>query len=327
MRPFLILACLLVFSCGQGSSNLHKVNLDKALRRQVSCHELYSSADVIPLHCPVGTSLGQEGRLVMDVAADRFFLLDLAKNEILVFDWNGAFVTSIGSDETIIDFSAYGDSVLDVLTQGAITEYAVDDGSLIGTYPILDNEVILKSVAKVDGDSIFMLGCLNGDAYDCGYTKRGFHAAARPSPDYLATHRYSPASEIQNSRFFRCDGLVYSFQSHSGEIFRYTDDDFLFPVHVMDFGGRPLSITNVQKSSDILYLTFESEGTGSVLIYDLDRKKYKTVRPTTDGAEFPLGVIYDSCNYFCCPASSLSRYLPVEQADGTAGPVVIRFSL
>ena len=71
-------------------------------------------------------AIGQ-GETLLEVAADRFFLLD--KNEILVFDGTGDYLTTIRSSEKIIDFSAYGDRVLDVLTEGAITEYDIKDGS------------------------------------------------------------------------------------------------------------------------------------------------------------------------------------------------------
>jgi hypothetical protein len=323
------LACLLVVSCGQGDSNLLKINIDKALRRPVGSQELYTGADVIPLRCPDGTSFGQEGRLVMDVAADRFFLLDEEKNEILFFDWNGSFVTSVKCEEPVIDFSVYQDLFLDVLTEKAIFEYAIDDGTLTETYAIQDNDVTLKCVARVDDDSIDMLGYLNGYVYDCGYTigKNRFYSVARPAPDHLASNGYVPASEVQNSRFFRCDDSVYSFQSHSGEIYGYTEDDFIWPAYVFDFGGSYLSVTNVQKTADRIYLAFESEGADHVLVYDLAGKEYKVVRQTKEGTAFPLGVIYSGSNYYCCPASSLSLYLPSSQAEGLNGPVIIRYSL
>ena len=331
MRLFfsISLACLLVCSCGQDNSNLLTVNVDKALKNQVGSQDLYSGADVIPLRCPGETSLGREMRVVMDVAADRFFILDKEKNEILFFDWNGSFVTSIKCEEPVIDFSVYQDLFLDVLTEKAIFEYAIDDGSLSDTYTIQDNDVTLKCVARVDDDSIDMLGFLNGDAYDCGYAigKNRFYSVARPAPDDLASHRYTSASEVENSRFFRCDDSVYSFLSHSGEIYGYTKDDFIWPAFVFDFEGSVLSITNVQKTADRLFLAFELDEEYHVLIYDLAEKKYKVIRQTRERTVFPLGVIYSGCNYFCCPASGLSRYLPSGQTEGIDGPVMIRYSL
>ena len=323
------LACLLVCSCGQDNSNQLTVNVDKALKSQVGCQDLYYGADVIPLRYPGETSLGREMRVVMDVAADRFFLLDKEKNEILLFDWSGDFLTSVKCEGPVIDFSVYQDLYLDVLTEKAIFEYAIDDGSLSDTYTIQDNDITLKCVARVDDDSIDMLGYLNGDAYDCGYTigKNRFFSAARPAPDYMASHRYTSSSEVENSRFFRCGDSVYSFLSHSGEIYGYTKDDFIWPAFVFDFGGSALSVTNVQKTADRLFLAFELDEEYHLLIYDLAGKEYKVIRQTREGTAFPLGVIYSGNNYFCCPASSLSRYLPSGQADGFNGPVVIRYSL
>ena len=304
----ILLTALLAVSC-VGRSEKVKVNIDKALKKQVDGRKLYSEATVIPLHCPEGMTVGQEEKMVLDVAADRFFLLN--QNEILVFNGAGDYVTSITSEEKIIDFSAYRDQVLDVLTAGAITEYDIKDGSLLETYPIQDNDVILTSVARVDDDSIDMTGYLDGTAYDCGYivNRAYFYSVARPAPDYLATHAHIPAEEMQHSRFFRCDGIVYNFLCKSGWIFRYTNNDFIFPAQEWDFGKRSLTFTNAQKTTDRIYLAFELDGKDYVLVYNTGSGKYNVVENKT----FPLGVIYDGSNYHCRPEG--------------AGFVIIRYSL
>ena len=72
MRPLfsVLLACLTVCSCWLGDSNQLKVDVRKALKSPVSSQDLYSKADVIPLHYPGETNLGQKGRVVIDVATD-----------------------------------------------------------------------------------------------------------------------------------------------------------------------------------------------------------------------------------------------------------------
>ena len=120
----LLLAALLAVSC-LGRSERIKVDIDKALKRQAHVRKLYAEATEIPLHYPEGTALGQKGKVTLEVAADRFLLLD--RNDILVFNGAGDYVTSITSEEPIIDFSAYRDRVLDVLTSEAITEYEIKD--------------------------------------------------------------------------------------------------------------------------------------------------------------------------------------------------------
>ena len=294
-RAIIILfTALLAVSC-VGRSEKVKVDIDKALKKPVDARDVYSEVTVIPLRCPEGMTVGQE-KVVLDVAADRFFLLD--RNEILVFDGAGEYVTSITSEEAIIDFSVYRDRVLDVLTAGAITEYDIKDGALLDTYPIRDNDVILTGIAKVDDDSIDMTGYLDGTAYDCGYLvdRAYFYSVARPAPDYLVSHAYVPAVEIQNSRFFRCDGSVYNFQ-RSGWIFGYTGNDFIYPAYQWDFGKRSPTFTNAQKTADRVYLAFDMDGKDYVLVYNPDNRKYNVVENKT----FPLGVIYDGCNYHCRP--------------------------
>ena len=303
----ILLSALLAVSC-VGRSEKVKVDIGKALKKPADARELYSEATVIPLHCPEGMTVSLEGKVVLDVAADRFFLL--GRNGILVFNGAGDYVTSISSEEPIIDFSVYRDRVLDVLTAGAITEYDIKDGALLETYPIRDNDVVLTSVARVDDDSIDMTGYLDGTAYDCGYLvdRAYFYAVARPAPDYLVSHAHVPAVEIQDSRFFRCDGSVYNFQ-RSGWIFGYTGDDFIFPAQEWDFGKRSPTFTNAQKTADRIFLAFELDGKDYVLVYNTGNGKYNVVESET----FPLGVIYDGSNYFCRPEG--------------AGFVIIRYSL
>ena len=303
----LFLAALLAVSC-LGRSERVKVDIDKALKKKVDVRKLYKEVTAIPLHCPEGKTLAQDGKVVLEVAADRFFLLD--QHEILVFDGAGDYVTSITSEEPIIDLSAYRDQVLDVLTSEAITEYDIKDGALLETFTLRDHDVHLTGVARVDDNSISMTGYQDGTAYDCGYlTDRSyFYSGPRPAPDYLVSHAYVPAAEMQNSRFFHGDGAIYSFLCQSGWIFRYTDNDFIFPAHQWDFGNRSLTFTNAQKTALRIYLAFNLDGKDYVLIYNLNNGKYQVV----DYKDFPLGVIYAGSNYHCRPEGNgwvIVRYM------------------
>ena len=288
-----LLVSLLAVSCGLGGSDALKVNLDKALKHPASAREVYSEAVAIPLQCPEGTNLEQAGPL--DVAANRFFLLDDGKNAIEVFDWNGEYVTTIAVADTIVDFSVYRDETLEVLTQNAITEYSATDGSLLAEYSFENKGVALKCLGRVDEDSIFMLGSKDGLAYSCGYIIGGigFYSEAIPAADYLITRRRVPAEEVEHSRFFRCGDSVYCFLSGSGQIHLFTANDFACVPYMWDFGKRQPGFTNVQKMADRLYLAFELDGESAVLIYNLNSKRYKAIPQS----EFPLGVIYDGCNY------------------------------
>ncbi len=298
-RLFIILSVgLMAVSCWSHSDRL-KVDIDKALKHPGRARDVYVETIAIPLQGLEGIALGQEIRL-LDVAADRFFLLDKEKNEILIFDRNGECVTLITMADSVIDFSVYRDRVLDVLTEDAITEYSATDGAFLAKYPIQDNDVMLKRVARVTEEGIFMLGTKDGYAYDGSYliSKNHFYPAARPAPDYLSTHSFVPASECQNSRFFRCDGIVYSFGSRSGQIAQYTDDYFICVPYQWDFGKQAPVFTNVQKTTEKIYLAFALDGKDYVLVYNLDDRKYKVVEYDT----FPLGVIYAGRNYYFSPS-------------------------
>ena len=151
-----------------------------------------------------------------------------------------------------------------------------------------------------------MLGSKDGLAYSCGYItgRLGFYPYALPAADYLTTRRYVPNSEVEHSRFFRCGESVYSFLSRSGEIQQYTAEDFACVPYQWDFGNRQPGFTNVQKTADRIYLAFELDGVRAVLIYDLKIKRYKAVPQS----EFPLGVIYDGCNYVVA-RGEITRYV------------------
>ena len=304
-RFFAILsAALLTASCGLGGSDALKVNIDRALKHPAGARDVCAEVEAIPLQCPEGTSLEQAGML--DVAANRFFLLDAGKNKILVFDWKGEYVTAIASAETILDFSVYQDETLEVLTQDAITEYSATDGSLLAEYPFENKGVALKCLGRVDEDSIFMLGSKDELAYSCGYIIGGigFYSEAIPAADYLITRRRVPAEEVEHSRFFRCGEAVYCFLSRSGQIHLFTANDFACVPYMWDFGKRQPGFTNVQKTADRLYLAFELDGESAVLIYNLKSKRYKAVPQS----EFPLGVIYDGCNYVVA-RGEITRYV------------------
>ena len=288
----LLLAAVLAVSC-LGRPERIKVDIDKALKKRVDVRKLYTEATVIPLHCPEEKTFGQEGKGVLKVAADRFFLL--GRNEILVFNGAGDYVTSIASDEPIIDFSAYRDRVLDVLTSRAITEYDIKDGALLISYPIPDNDVHFTSIAKVEDDAFHMTGFQDGTAYDCGYlvSQARFYSGPRPAADHPVSHAYVPAAEMKTSRFFRCGEDVFNFCSRSGEIDKY-ENYFICVPYQWDFGKRSLTFTNAQKTEDRIYLAFALDGKEYVLIYNLGNGKYCVVESGT----FPLGVIYDGSNYY-----------------------------
>lgn len=299
-----LLAGLLAASCGPGRFDPLKVNLDRALKHPAGARDVYTEATAIPLRCPKEIDLGRELKL-LDVAPDRFVLLDAGKNEILLFDGDGRFVTTVWRAETILDGSVYRDQVLTVLTEDAILEYSTADGAFLAAYPIRDRDVVWKSVARVTENGISMIGTRDGTAYGGGYLidRDYYYSEAWHAPDYLISRAHLPADEVENSRFFRCGDTVYSFLSRSGQIDKYSEDYFVCVPYQWDFGNRHPVFTNVQKTADRLYLAFELEEERAVLIYDLKSHRYKSVLQS----EFPLGIIYDGCNY-ALAHGALQRY-------------------
>ena len=319
----LLLIGLLAVSCGQDETI--KVNVAKAMKQRVSAKDLYAEVEMIPLRCPAGTALGQQDR-VLEVTADRFFLLDQTRHEVLVFDRAGAYLTSVKSDAEIIDISVYQDRILDVLTAESVAEYATVDCSQLAKYAFQNEGVTLRCAARISDNSIFMFGSKDGTAYDCGYLidKNRFYSDKRTNRYLLA---YLPAEEHQHSRFFRCGDGIYSFLSRSGEVFRYWPSEFASPFFTWDFGKWAPTFTNVQRTDERVYLAYEADGQEGVLVYDVARKSGKAISQTVEGLAFPLGVIYAGSNFYCCSAEELSRYLPPDRLKGGEGLVMLRFAL
>lgn len=327
MKRILILlfAGLLAVSCEPANPDATKVHIDKALKRPVKSVELYAKADVIPLRVPEGFRAGQ-GETLLEVAADRFFLLNQEKDAILVFNFAGEFVTAIRSAEPVIDFSPYQDRALDVLTEHAITEYAIGDGSTLTRYPIQDNDVELRCATRLNENEFFVLGSKDRNAYSGGYLVNRKRFYIEPFPGGL--HSIVPASDVQNTRFFHDGNDAFEFLSQSGVIFALdAPSGFAYLALVPDFGKKAIHFTNVQKSGGQFYYAFEREDASGVLVCDRKTGACKVFRKTEKEPAFPLGVIYAGCNYCCCPAARLPEFLPDAPADGGEGPVIIRYTL
>lgn len=303
----LLIAGLLAASCGRVPSNLLQVDLDRALKHPAGMPEAYAQVEQIPLRLPEGVAAGDGA--VLEVAADRFFVLDAERDRILVFDGTGDYLTTLACAEPVIDFSVYRDRLLDVLTAGGITTYSIADFAVRERHPIRDDEVALHAVARVDDDSITMCGTLDGQAYGCGYLvglERFYsvHASAVAASDY------------ERGRFFRCGDSTYYLCRRAGVIYGYTGDDYIHPAYGFDFGRRSPSLLRAQKADSRIYLALELDGEEFLLRYDLKDRHYRLFRRADGGAAFPLGVIYDGSNYCLRPASA--------DADD---PVVLKYSL
>lgn len=310
VSSFLFIVFLSV-SCWHPDSGLLSVNIDKALKKSVSIHDLCSQVDLVSLSYPGEIGIGDEKQFRMDVGKNRLFLLEKEKNEILVFDEGGTYLTSISCSDTIIDFSVYRDQSLVVLTTNTIIEYSITDCTVVGTFQLGNNKVTLKSVSRVDDDTIDVIGYLNGKAYDCGYLVNQSRFYSVESPVFSA-------SEYKNSRFFHCNDSTFSFCTMSGEIDYFSNDDFIWPEYEWDFGKRSshsLFFTNAQKMTDRIYLAFQRDADDYVLVYSLSDGSYNVIQKTKEGIVFPLGVIYKGYNYFCCQSSTLSDYLLMEMLD------------
>ena len=316
-RLFILLVfCTLICSCLNSGSDRIKINVDKASRTKTSISELCSKVELISLGDSEfdGPSIGET--ILMDMTDNRYFLLSQDKSEIGVFDRKGRYISSIESSGKIIDISTFQNKYLDVLERGRIVEYELEDFSIHKTFFLPEGELEYKSVMRRD-ENVFLISSIsNGRAYNCYYVidltglsiKDHFYSLENP----LAT-----ANDYVNSRFFRYNDSSYFSFSQSGDIYIFTNDDYVFPRYRWDWGEYASSIafTNAQKTKDKLYLRFNLNEMENTLIYNTKEEKYKVVRLTKEGTSFPIGVIRDGVNYYFTHSSELSKYLIFNSKD------------
>lgn len=307
--PLFVLS-FIISSCFGSVYDDIRINIDRASKVKTRLSELCSKVEIIPVDDSVLDGSLLRELMLMDVTKDYVFLLTRDKDEIEVFDNLGNYINSLKATQVIIDFSTYKDIYLDVLDGNRIVEYDLTDFSLKNTFIIPETELELISLTKRDNNVFLLSAVSKGKAYYCYYTidLTGLYIKDH---FYYSESNYTGEDDYRNSRFFRCNGYSYSYFSKTGVITIYTDDDFIFRIFEWDWGeyASSISFSNVQKTTDNLYMRFNVGYEERTLIYNTDYRRYKIIRQTKEGVSFPVGIIHEGINYYCTPSSELHKYL------------------
>ena len=292
-----------------------KVNLRKAFRHKTAAKDLYSRVDVKPLRLPATVALPEAPRL--DVAGNLLFLPDASGEQIVVLDTDGAFVTLVSTGAPISAFSAFG-KTLDVLCGSEVKEYGLLDFSLTRTISLPTDGVTLTGMQRVDEDALWFCGNKEGKAYE------GVYFFARNH--FSLTRDNIFHTPDQSGDFFRCNDTTFFFLT-TGRIFVYdAPSDFVFVPFTPDFGKHEPEVTGVQMTSDRMYMQMRLREQDLLLVYDRAGGRNRLFRTTTEGLVFPLGVMRDSVNYYCCPARKLKDFVSAD-APESADYYLLKYTL
>lgn len=335
LRSFAFIAIFAVaISCR--SNQRIAVRLDHT--RKTPIKGLYETRTITPLCIPDSLcSLAPSSKIKLDVSGEKVFVLDNTAEGILVFSLDGTFTTRITDCGHIVDFSTFDGRTLEVLSDtGDLISYSLNDLSLVTRYhPDNTKGVRLCAMHRFDDELYVMSGYTDGMNCFCEYYVKNnmFHTIREESEEIC--------------RFFDHKGTTYLLYPHSGEIWEdtyvtyYSTGEkvgpFVHPVFRWDFGefdeavgDARLYFDNAQMSDKYLFLSFILDGRRRMLILDTNTRKARTIESTKKHILFPLGIIRDNVNYFCCTDTNLPDYcqsLEKGKCDNTPGLYLLTYSI
>lgn len=283
--------------------------------------DICSSITITPLEQKDSMRFDATDELVMNTTGNLFIVLNKRYNSLLVYGGNGGYITSITPHQEVLDFCVFQDTYLDILITNGVIEYSLGDFTELHRFSFPDCTIELSSLDRRDNNVIVLAGFFKQIAYDCEYfiNENTFIVMENP---------VCQASDYYKSRFFHKKDSTFFYYSTTGEITYYTSNDFICPVYRWNFRGRKYQIdssvsggipagrfTNVQKAEDKIYLQFRLKEEDYILIYDLSDGAYRVVHQTQEGVFFPIGVIRNNENYYCCHSAFLSNYVVSELLD------------
>lgn len=302
---------LILTSCSRKYTDItHPIDMQEDLSDKVSIHHLCRKIELIPLESD-GDRLGGLGK--MAVSDKRFFFQDGART-IRSWGMDGKRLKTFAVSADISDFSLYEDRAIEVLSGFNVFEYDIESFSMQNKIRIPDTTAVLTSLMRWNG-ILHFVGYRGNRLFACEY--------------YLDDDTYFPIGEnlivradllqevAAKSRYFRCGTDNYMFYAHSGSVIyvsRFRSPKFGWELSGDD-GTPPAIFDNMQMTASMLYGSFRWKGNRYLLMQEMWKERPTIIGQTKGGLCFPLGVIRDNVNYYCCPASELDKYVSRKVLD------------
>ena len=307
-----VISAITVACTGRSHDGAVVVNLDKPSSKKINLKEYCESIELIPLGDVNG--LKPESKLSV---FDRGFIIQNDSTCLNYFDDEGSFQRELQFDD-IADFSTFRNERLFVLTPGGIEIYGLKDLSYEGSLPLPDTSFTYCKVGGKDDHSVVVLAVQGGRIYSGEYDipKRVFYF---PADGGMKGGESAMKKMLDKSGFFYSESESYFFYSNTGEVYRMAD--FYFLSYYWDFKHREpvqMCVSNVQKTTDKLFMQIETNKDDYCLITELEENGYprsSKLYSNTNTPCFPLGVFYGNVNHFLCNSSEMDQYVDRELLD------------
>jgi len=310
----LLIITVLTACTGRARNGTIVINLDKPSSKGFNLEEYCEKIEIIPLDETPGL-LPRSKFCVFG----KGFIIQKDSTCLVVYDNAGRFQQELKFD-VIEDFSTFRNKRLYTLTADGIEMYGLNDLLYEGRLPLPDASYTYCKVGGKDDNSVVVLAFRDGRNYSGEYAvrERVFYF---PADGGMKGSNSAMKRVLDKSGFFYSETDSYYYYSNTGEIYRM--EDFYYLSYQWEFKHKePLkvSISNVQKTSNKLYVKIETDRGTYCLITERDNDYQHSSRLFSDSSTpfFPLGVFYDKANYFLCNSMDIGKYINKELLDDNA---------
>lgn len=312
IKIVIVLILLALFGCtGRTNSGRIVINLDKPSLKNINLNEYCERIEIISLDDTNGVCPESKFRVF-----DKGFFIQKDSTCLDYFDNTGCFQQGYKFDR-IIDFSVYNNKKLYILTSDRIEVYDLNNMSHECDLPLQDTSFTYCKVAGRDDNYVVVIAIRDGIEYSGHYDIK--NQACYLAEGTIKGNNNSLRKVLGNSGFFYSDNDLYFFYSHTGTIYRMAD--FFYLSYLWSFEHKSpieIKISNVQKTSDKLFMQIETDSVDYCLIMSLDENGAPHITElylNSNTPYFPLGVFYNSTNYYLCESKDIFKYVSVELFD------------
>lgn len=287
------------------------IDLDKPSSKGINLKEYCEKIEIISLDETQG--LFPKSKFCV---FDKGYVILKDSTCLYFYDKIGHFQQELEFD-VIKDFSTFRDKRLYILTADGIEMYGLNDLSYEGCLPLPDTSYTYCKVGGKDDNAVVVLAFRDGRNYSGEYAIREcvFYF---PADGGMKGSNPAMKRVLDKSGFFYSETDSYYYYSNTGEIYRM--EDFYYLSYQWEFKHKEpvkVSISNVQKMSNKLFMQIETDRGTYCLITELDNDYQHFSRLFSDSSTpfFPLGVFYDNANYYLCNSMDIGKYINKELLD------------
>lgn len=301
----LLIFLFLLSSCTSGKKEYYDVDMTNVHYGRLRMSSLCSGIEILPLaggpenEAPLALSK-------MSVTAYGYLFLD-SEGRIISYGPDGRYASHIKYQYPFEDYSVYKDRTVDAFGNNHLLEYDLKDFTLTRATQLTNHDASFYGIMRCMDNLIALSGCKDGIACQGEYyTDTGrFYIIKYPVP----TLTNDISLTMSSSCWFRSAGQTYLFFANTGDI--WYRGLFSSPQYRWRYKGYepgPADFKNVQMTQKKIYSAFLKDEKPHLLVFDRFKEKVIVMRGTHECVDFPLGVIRDNVNYYCCHSRDLADF-------------------